>query len=127
MIEVATQRECTTGLELPYHQVCVVGLGYIGLPTAAIIAARGYDVHGVDVNQVAVNTINEGRIHIVEPDLDTCVKSVVEFGKLTAATAPTFPTSSCSASRRRSTTTAARSPSRTWITWWPPPAASPPS
>lgn len=90
MIEVATQREYTTEFDLPYHQVCVVGLGYIGLPTAAIIAARGYDVHGVDVNQVAVNTINEGRIHIVEPDLDTCVKSVVEFGKLSAATAPTF-------------------------------------
>ena len=48
--------------------VSVVGLGYIGLPTAAVIASRGINVIGLDVNQKAVDTINAGEIHIVEPD-----------------------------------------------------------
>ena len=51
-------------------KVCVVGLGYVGLPTAAVLASRGYDVHGVDVNPKAVETINSGKAHIVEPDLE---------------------------------------------------------
>ena len=67
-------------------QVSVIGLGYIGLPTAAILASQGIDVLGVDVNQKIVETINEGRIHIVEPELDKIVKSSVEQGKLIAET-----------------------------------------
>lgn len=90
MIEVSSQHEFSTEFDLEFHSVCVVGLGYIGLPSAAIMAARGYAVHGVDVNQVAVNTINEGHIHIVEPELDSCVKTVVESGKLSASTVPTY-------------------------------------
>lgn len=69
-------------------KVAVVGLGYIGLPTAAVLASRGLDVVGIDINQHAVDTINKGRIHIVEPDLDIVVRSVVSTGKLKATTAP---------------------------------------
>ena len=53
-----------------FSRVSVIGLGYIGLPTAAVIASRGVEVLGVDVSEHAVNTINQGKIHIVEPDLD---------------------------------------------------------
>ena len=52
-------------------QVTIMGLGYIGLPTAALIASKGIDVNGVDVNKHVVDTINKGKIHIVEPDLPT--------------------------------------------------------
>jgi UDP-N-acetyl-D-mannosaminuronic acid dehydrogenase len=69
-----------------FKTVSVIGLGYIGLPTAAVIASRGIDVIGVDVNQKAVDTINAGAIHIVEPDLDIVVQSVVTTGKLRATT-----------------------------------------
>ena len=69
-------------------KICVIGLGYIGLPTAALLANTGYDVHGMDVNQHAVDVINQGRIHIVEPDLDTFVHSAVASGRLRAATTP---------------------------------------
>ncbi len=68
--------------------VCVMGLGYIGLPTAALLANRQYQVHGVDVVQSTVDTINEGKIHIVEPDLDTFVRSAVNSGNLVADTKP---------------------------------------
>lgn len=68
--------------------ICVVGLGYIGLPTAALLANNGYMVHGVDINQNAVNTINEGKIHIVEPELDKFVYDAVKSGKLKADTKP---------------------------------------
>ncbi|MFY4783631.1 UDP-N-acetyl-D-mannosamine dehydrogenase [Aliarcobacter butzleri] len=71
-------------------KICVIGLGYIGLPTAALLANRGYDVHGVDVVQSTVNTINAGKIHIVEPELDTFVKSAVNSGKLKASLKPDF-------------------------------------
>ena len=57
--------------------ICVVGLGYIGLPTGALLASSGYQVVGVDVNDHAVKTINQGLIHIVEPDLDAYVRSAV--------------------------------------------------
>ena len=70
-------------------KVCVVGLGYIGLPTAALLANRGYTVHGVDVVQSTVDIINEGKIHIVEPGLDTFVHSAVSSGKLVADLEPT--------------------------------------
>ena len=63
-------------------KVCVVGLGYIGLPTAALLATSGYEVIGVDVNQHVVDTINRGQIHIVEPDLDAYVSSAGHIGPL---------------------------------------------
>ncbi len=67
-------------------KICVIGLGYIGLPTASLLANRGYQVHGVDVVQATVDIINQGKIHIVEPDLDTFVQSAVNSGKLVAST-----------------------------------------
>jgi len=70
------------------RKICVVGLGYIGLPTSALLASRGYDVYGVDVVQNTVDTINRGEIHIVEPELDTFVKAAVNSGKLKAGTKP---------------------------------------
>jgi UDP-N-acetyl-D-mannosaminuronic acid dehydrogenase len=70
------------------ERICIMGLGYIGLPTAALLANRRYHVHGVDVNQSVVDTINKGEIHIVEPDLDTFVKSAVSSGYLKASTQP---------------------------------------
>lgn len=71
-----------------FSSVCVMGLGYIGLPTAAVFASRGVKVHGVDVNENAVNTINQGKIHIVEPDLDMLVQSAVNVGNLKASLEP---------------------------------------
>lgn len=71
-----------------YSVISVVGLGYIGLPTAAMFASRKIRVVGVDVNQSAVDTINEGRIHIVEPDLDMVVQAAVDQGYLRATTVP---------------------------------------
>jgi UDP-N-acetyl-D-mannosaminuronic acid dehydrogenase len=70
------------------NKVCVVGLGYIGLPTSALLANRGYDVLGVDIAQDVVDTINQGKIHIVEPELDTFVCSAVESGRFIADTKP---------------------------------------
>ena len=69
-------------------RVCVVGLGYIGLPTAALLATNDYDVVGVDLNAHAVDTINQGRIHIVEPDLAAFVRSAVTACRLKAFTVP---------------------------------------
>ena len=60
------------------QKICVVGLGYIGLPTAALLANRGYDIHGVDVVQSTVDIINRGEIHIVEPERDTFVKADIK-------------------------------------------------
>jgi len=73
---------------MSFETISVIGLGYIGLPTAAVIASRGINVIGVDVNQHAVDTINAGEIHIVEPDLDIAVRSTVNVGKLRATTTP---------------------------------------
>ncbi len=67
-------------------KIIVVGLGYIGLPTASMLATKGLHVVGVDVNSTAVGTINQGNIHIVEPDLDILVKSAVHSGNLRAST-----------------------------------------
>lgn len=67
-------------------KVSVIGLGYIGLPTAALIASRGMSVVGVEVKQETVDTINAGKIHIIEPDLDIVVRSVVSMGNLRAVT-----------------------------------------
>ena len=66
--------------------VSVIGLGYIGLPTAAVLASSGVNVIGVDVNEQTVEIINRGDIHIVEPDLDQVVRQVVSNGKLRATT-----------------------------------------
>ena len=68
--------------------ICVIGLGYIGLPTASLLATKGYQVVGVDVSEHVVNTINQGKVHIVEPDLDILVKSAVHSGNLKASTTP---------------------------------------
>ena len=67
-----------------------MGLGYIGLPTAALLASKGYKIHGVDVVQSVVNTINQGKIHIVEQGLGELVKKSVESGNLKASTKPDF-------------------------------------
>ncbi|MEB3862538.1 MULTISPECIES: UDP-N-acetyl-D-mannosamine dehydrogenase [Acinetobacter] len=72
-----------------FKHICVIGLGYIGLPTAATFAAHGVKVTGVDVNQHAVDMINQGKVHIVEPDLDALVRDVVAQSKLTAQMVPT--------------------------------------
>lgn len=71
---------------MEFNKVSVVGLGYIGLPTAAILASRGIEVLGVDISQHAVDTINQGKVHIVEPDLDIIVRAAVTTGKLHAST-----------------------------------------
>ncbi|SEM11140.1 UDP-N-acetyl-D-mannosamine dehydrogenase [Halomonas daqiaonensis] len=71
-----------------YDTISVIGLGYIGLPTAAVIASRRKQVIGVDINQHAVDTINRGDIHIVEPELDIVVHAAVKEGYLRAATRP---------------------------------------
>lgn len=67
-------------------QVVTLGLGYIGLPTSALIAANKIFVHGVDISQKVVDTINSGKVHIVEPELDTAVASAVAKGFLRADT-----------------------------------------
>ena len=69
-------------------KVSVIGLGYIGLPTAALLASNGYSVVGMDVSEHAVKTINQGKIHIVEPDLDAFVRSAVAAGRLQAFIEP---------------------------------------
>lgn len=73
---------------MSFNTISVVGLGYIGLPTAAMFASKEKKVIGVDVNQHAVDTINAGKIHIVEPELDVMVKRAVDEGFLRATTSP---------------------------------------
>ncbi|MDR5763610.1 MULTISPECIES: UDP-N-acetyl-D-mannosamine dehydrogenase [Caballeronia] len=73
---------------MEFQTISVIGLGYIGLPTAAAFAARRKQVIGVDVNQHAVDTINRGEIHIVEPELDMLVHAAVTQGHLRAVTSP---------------------------------------
>jgi len=68
--------------------ICVIGLGYIGLPTASLLGTKGYNVTGVDVSSDVVETINQGHIHIIEPDLDLLVKSAVNAGNLKASLEP---------------------------------------
>jgi UDP-N-acetyl-D-mannosaminuronic acid dehydrogenase len=72
----------------PFNTISIIGLGYIGLPTAAVFASRKVKVVGVDVNQHAVDTINRGEIHIVEPDLNMVVHAAVTEGYLRATTTP---------------------------------------
>jgi len=73
---------------MSFETISVIGLGYIGLPTAAMFASRQKKVIGVDVNQKTVDTINRGEIHIVEPELDSIVRLVVKEGYLKAVTLP---------------------------------------
>lgn len=70
------------------NKICVIGLGYIGLPTASILATNGYKVYGVDTAQNVVDTINKGNIHIEEPGLKTLVQAAINSKNLTAYTLP---------------------------------------
>jgi len=69
-------------------KVVTIGLGYIGLPTSALIANNQIKVHGVDISQHVVDTINAGKIHIVEPELDSAVAIAVKEGFLSADIKP---------------------------------------
>ena len=73
---------------MSFCSVCVVGLGYIGLPTAAVLSSRKKKVTGVDINQDTVDIINTGNIHIVEPGLEIMVEEAVKSGLLRAVTSP---------------------------------------
>jgi UDP-N-acetyl-D-mannosaminuronic acid dehydrogenase len=66
-----------------------MGLGYIGLPTATVLALRGFNVHGVDVSKHIVDTLKQGKVHIVEPDLDVSVAAAIKSGALKVSTEPT--------------------------------------
>ncbi|MEI2423139.1 UDP-N-acetyl-D-mannosamine dehydrogenase [Arthrospira platensis SPKY2] len=70
------------------ESVCVMGLGYVGLPTASLLANRGFRVHGVDVNPSVVELISQGKVHITEPDLDVLVRGAVNSGNLTVGLEP---------------------------------------
>lgn len=86
------ETKVATGMEETYApsqtHVCVIGLGYIGLPTASVLATKGFHVFGTDVRADVVETINDGRIHIEEPDLDIVVRSAVNSGQLKAGHDP---------------------------------------
>jgi len=71
-----------------FKKICVLGLGYVGLPTAAIFASRGVQVIGVDINEATVETINQGKIHIIEPGLELMVNEAVSMGELHADSQP---------------------------------------
>lgn len=73
---------------MSFETISVIGLGYIGLPTAAVFASKGKQVIGVDINAHAVEVINRGEIHIIEPELDHVVREAVKNGYLRATTAP---------------------------------------
>ena len=70
------------------EHVCVLGLGYIGLPTASLLATKGFHVRGVDVRPDVISVVSNGELHFHEPDLDILVKSAVGSGNLTVATEP---------------------------------------
>lgn len=74
---------------MKFQKICVIGLGYIGLPTSSLLANNGFEVWGVDVRQDVVDTLNQGKIHIIEKDLDILFKSAVRSGKFKAYTKPT--------------------------------------
>jgi UDP-N-acetyl-D-mannosaminuronic acid dehydrogenase len=71
-----------------FSRVCVMGMGYIGLPTSAVFANHGLEVLGVDVKPAAVDSINRGQPHILEPELDVLLRQVVQAGRLRAALTP---------------------------------------
>jgi UDP-N-acetyl-D-mannosaminuronic acid dehydrogenase len=70
------------------RRICVIGLGYIGLPTSAVLAQAGFQVIGVDVCREVVDSVNKGKAHIMEPDLDGLLQKVVRDGRLKAALKP---------------------------------------
>ncbi len=72
----------------PSKTIAVVGLGYIGLPTASMFATHGHRVFGIDINPTVVDTLKSGRLHIEEPGLDTVVKAAFSSGRLTVDTKP---------------------------------------
>jgi UDP-N-acetyl-D-mannosaminuronate dehydrogenase len=72
----------------PEETVCVLGLGYIGLPTASLLATKGFQGQGVDTNLEVVEALTHGRTHIYEPDLDVLVKPAVNSGNLVVALEP---------------------------------------
>lgn len=74
-------------MSLHKSKVSIIGLGYIGLPTAAVLASVGHEVVGVEISQHVVDTVNRGEIHIVEPDLDSLVHAAVTSGRLRAVLA----------------------------------------
>ena len=82
------KKDKTDKIAMTQSEVVMIGLGYIGLPTAALIASNNIQVHGVDINQTVVDTINKGQIHIIEPELDVAVANAVKMGYLKAATTP---------------------------------------
>ena len=90
------------------ERILFLGLGYIGLPTAALAASRGLEVVGVDVDPAIVGKVNRGEIHIVEPGLAEAVREAVSAGRLRASLEPVLgdvyvvvvPTPSCRTSRR---------------------------
>ena len=75
-------------MEIKNKKICILGLGYIGLPTAALLAANKYDVLGVDINPKIVANINQGNTHIIEADLDKLLKSSIDSKKLKASVSP---------------------------------------
>jgi len=75
-------------MQIKKEKICVIGLGYIGLPTAALLATEGYEVFGVDINPDVVSNLKKGKIHIVEPGLDNLVKSAISSGKLQVSLEP---------------------------------------
>ncbi len=75
-------------MENPVKKICVVGLGYIGLPTASMFASQGFEVHGVDINPTVIETLRQGRLHIEEPGLATVVSAAIKSGNLTVNLKP---------------------------------------
>ena len=75
-------------MDYPIRTVCVVGLGYIGLPTAATLASRGVEVIGVDINPQVVEAVNAGQPYFSEPDLDMLLRAATTLGKLRATSLP---------------------------------------
>lgn len=88
LVKIMKDELMTDKSESEKRTICVVGMGYIGLPTSALLASRGYSIHGVDVIQKVIDTINNGRIHIVEPDLDVFVREAVASGRLKCSIEP---------------------------------------
>ncbi|MBW6473981.1 MAG: UDP-N-acetyl-D-mannosamine dehydrogenase [Anaerolineaceae bacterium] len=76
------------GVFVKFNKICVLGLGYIGLPTASTFATSGVKVIGVDVNQKVVNSLQNGEVHIYEPGLRTLVQAAVQSGNLVIADHP---------------------------------------
>jgi UDP-N-acetyl-D-mannosaminuronic acid dehydrogenase len=88
MPDFSDSRPPRKSVKPPAKRISVLGLGYVGLPVCAVFASRGFDVIGVDIDPRIIETINGGRIHIVEPDLDMLVQAAVSAGKLRATLTP---------------------------------------